>query len=553
MQLRQSIIVALCVLALPLTGLGQGRTPGENAASTEPAANAAEIQELFDSLFVDRLKQVAATRDSADDLALAAEMIELAGNSTSTPGVLVLLCENALMLASKSPKGFETADAALALLLEHAPHRKADWLDKSAEIRQGRYATARSRDDKSKAGEALIEALLMLGDLHLENSKTNQAVSAYRRAMTVAGLIRSQQLPAVKAKYDAAAGHQRIVRKAEQLDARFAANPKDATLAKQLVQIYLVDLDDPVGAAKYALALEDPTLIENIARMTGQADSPSEDDSKALGRWYKKLATEATTDQAKAAMLTRARFYHQEFLARHGADDLEGKAFEIALKGIESNLAKLEEAEAKAAAKSGSKTRSGRMIDVLSLVDPAKHTLSGTWQRNGRQLGLTAPTPFAKIRFPVIPRGSYELSMEFTRVKGQWSMGPILPVADKSVALQMSYNTGGKFYSGLHEVDGRGAPKNATTRDGALIDGKRYQLTVRVLLTNAQNAKVLVYLDGKPYLAWQGATSSLSQSARFAISDPVSLGFVAYNTQMVFHSVKLKMLSGKAVGLSGLK
>ena len=547
------LVIWLATIASSTSMAAPKPASASKVAKKQLQATRAAAREAFDGIFGERLKVVVATRDAADDLALAKEMLELARKSKGTPGVFILLCEHTYKLTSKNPKGLEIASHALQLLLDHFPEQKPDWLAAMVDVRQSQFAGTLKKKDKAEAGEALILALVMLGDLHLDQGKINDAMIAYRRAMSVARSIRFDRFEEIKAKLNAATTRQRLVRRAEQLAARLAANPKDEALARQLVQIYLVEMDNPVAAAEYALLLDDATLLENISRMTQEADSPSEDDSKSLGQWYKELAATAGTDQTRFAMMVRAIFFHQEFLVKHGADDLAGKAIAVSLEILETELAKLEakleKAGIKMVSKYGLRNKGGRVIDLMRLIDTAKHTVSGTWQRKGPTLELTERSKHAKIRFPVIPQGSYELTIEFTRIAGDWSIGPILPVGEKGVSLQMSNNTAGEYSSGLHKIQDKNATSNSTTRNGALVTGKRYLLSIRVMLINDKDAKITVDMDGKPYLAWQGPMSDLSQQPSFALTEPISLGFTAYDTQMKLHVIKLKMLSGKAIGL----
>jgi len=123
-------------LGLPAIGVLLATCLMAQAAEADKAAeDAAKAAAVFQSLYGEDLKRVAATRDTADDVALAARLLEAAKAAETQPALLALLCEKAADLGLADPRGFDTALAAADLLaakgVEAAPElacvELGDW------------------------------------------------------------------------------------------------------------------------------------------------------------------------------------------------------------------------------------------------------------------------------------------------------------------------------------------------------------------------------------------------------------------------------------------
>ena len=82
--------------------------------------------------------------------------------------------------------------------------------------------------------------------------------------------------------------------------------------------------------------------------------------------------------------------------------------------------------------------------------------------------------------------------------------------------------------------------------DGELENNKRHVLAIRVLLLGRDRADIRVHLNGKPYVHWSGPIEDLSPEPSYSISGPASLGWASYQSELHFHVIQLKMLSGTA-------
>ena len=55
-----------------------------------------------------------------------------------------------------------------------------------------------------------------------------------------------------------------------------------------------------------------------------------------------------------------------------------------------------------------------------------------------------------------------------------------------------------------------------------------------------------VTLNDKPFLSWTGPQSAIRQTVAWGLADPTLPGIGAYRSKAIFHSARLKMLTGKA-------
>ena len=300
-----------------------------------------EAADTFNQLYAEDLKRVAATRPADDDLVLAKQLLDAAGKVTHQTAFLTLLCEEAHELAIKAPEGYPTARAALDLLAANVPEKKLESLHKIAAMCQRPYATARG-NTKAKAGEALIEALQVLADAQVAAEDADGAGATLRQALVVASRIRSPSKAAIQTQLAGLGARQKIEKEIDALKAKLEKEPHDAASRKEIVRLYLVEMDNPAQAATFV----DETLDEATRRYVPAATKPPEEAPelacKELGEWYRGLADQATAPAGQGAMLERAKAYYERFMDLHKADDLARTAAALMLKKIEDALAKLD-------------------------------------------------------------------------------------------------------------------------------------------------------------------------------------------------------------------
>jgi formylglycine-generating enzyme required for sulfatase activity len=344
-----------------------------------------EAADTFNKLYADDLKRVAATPAPADDVALAKQLLEAAGKAANQPAFLALLCEKACELAIKDPTGYPTAKAATELLVAGVPEKKVEALQKFAAVYQRSYATARA-EAKAKAGEALLEAFNALADAQAAAEDVDGAIAALKQAIAVATSIKSESKAALQAQLAVLVAQQQAEKQIAALKAKLDANPKDAASRKELVRLYLVELNNPAEAAKFV----DETLDEATRKYVPAAAKPIEAAPEMactqLGDWYRGLADQAMAPASKGAMLCRAQAYYQRFLGLHTAADMDRTAATLTLKKIDDALAKLGPAAVGMPGSSSLTLDLGNGVTMkLVLIRPGKFVMGSPDSEKGRE------------------------------------------------------------------------------------------------------------------------------------------------------------------------
>ena len=353
--------------------------------ASSAAAWADEAADTFNKLYGDDVKRVAATPATADDVALAKQLLEAAGKVANQPDFLALLCEKACELAMKDPAGQPTAKAAAELLVASIPQKKMESLQKMAAIYQHAYTGARV-DARAKAGEALIESLKALATAQAAAEDADGAGATLKQALAVATTIKSESKAAIQAQLAGLASQQQVEKQIAALKARLDADAKDASSRKEIVRLCLVDMNSPAEAVKFV----DETLDAATRKYVPAAAKPIEDVPEVacmeLGDWYKGLADQAATHASKGAMLRRAQAYYQRFLVLHTATDLGRMAATLTLKKIEDALAKLGPAPEPKFSPAALTLDLGNGVTMkLVLIRPGKFTMGSPDSEQGRR------------------------------------------------------------------------------------------------------------------------------------------------------------------------
>lgn len=279
-----------------------------------------------------------------------------------------------------------------------------------------------------------------------------QAIAALKRAARVSRSVGGDRLRAIEARRERARFLLRTRRDIANMKDLIEREPANTSAREKLVRLYLVHLDDPAAAAKHLDGVEDEDLLKYVPAVGKGVESAPELACMELGDWYRRLGESAPTP-AKRAMFERAKAYYERFLSLHEAADLKRITATPALKKVESLLADLIPPEATPAADATGGTTAGEAgtedaevpesgvikpgtwVDLLPLVDPEKHTVKGTWKREGGRLAITDKVEQGRIVIPVMPSGSYRLHCEFVRASGTDAVYWQLPVGPSAVGL----------------------------------------------------------------------------------------------------------------------
>ncbi|MBM4017880.1 MAG: hypothetical protein FJ288_06045 [Planctomycetes bacterium] len=523
---------ALCAALL----LGPATAGSAGAADAEDAAQAVE------SLFGNDIRSVRATPDARDDVELAGRILDAARKAQGQPAFAAVLCEKAYELGCANPTGYPTAAAALELLAQAAADRAAWCAERVLDLRQRQFDAARG-DEKKAAGEALLACLLPALEAKEKSGALPDAAALCRRMQTVAAATDSPRRADIDARADALAMKMKVARQIADVKAMLARDPRNVAAREGLVRLYLVEMDDPAEAAGNLEGAADEKLLKYVpAAAKGVAAAP-EVACTELADWYRGLA-ETAPPAAKAAMYARAKEYLKRFLEVHPAQDLDRTRATLALAKIEEAAAKL---SAPARPTPTPKPPAPRekpappvqqWIDLLALVDPARDAVLGDWSLKEGSLVMTGPGS-TRLAIPVAIDGDYQLQVEFAQMRGDNEVAFILPVRSRATALLIGKDVrqrSGLFWA--EKGDTMVSPAPLKMREPHALE-----VTVRA---DKGSADIDVQLDGKPYFRWQGPQGSLTVWDAYRLPDSKCAGLGAWGGEVVFKSVRLRMLSGEA-------
>ncbi len=175
----------------------------------------------------------------------------------------------------------------------------------------------------------------------------------------------------------------------------------------------------------------------------------------------------------------------------------------------------------------------GQSTELLKLVNPQRHG-KGDWKLRGTELAVTAAASPGRLMIPVIPKGSYVLTVEFTR-QSDGMVGVILPVGPRQCLAAVNYQGAA---NGLDTIQGRPANDNQSTFQAALVNNRRYVLEISVRV-DGRDAAVTVNLDDRPLVFYRGPLTGLALARPWSLGPRNCLGLAA-QSDAVFHNVKFR-------------
>lgn len=306
------------------------------------AAEAEEAAEAFESLYGADVQRVKATQDPKDDVKLAARLLAAAKKATGRPEFLTILCQNAYDLAICWPDGYPTAIEAVELLASEVPNKAADCHARKLGVVELQYKASKG-SAKTAAGKAYLDVLLTVAESHIARGNAEKADELYRKASAIARYIRSPRTREITARQrqlvaEAAALKKRQTR-LKVLHSKLYDNPADTDTRRELILLYVLELDDPGEA----IGLLSDDLDKSLRRYVPGAAKPVETAPELaclqLAVWYEQLATEAS-EAGRVTAFQRAAVYYRRYLALHAGQDASGLSAPRALEAIEKELAK---------------------------------------------------------------------------------------------------------------------------------------------------------------------------------------------------------------------
>ena len=540
-------------------------------AAPLPAA-AENANEVFQSLFGDEWKKVQATRETADDLALAQTLLAAAKTSKSQVELSELLCNQAYTLASRdtTKAGCDLAVASMKQLAELVPAKADAANDKTIAVLKARFSRAEG-EEKSQIGTSLIASHIVQGKALESAGDFTGAVKQYQSAKVLSKQFTSPLAAVLDTLIDSATQRDRIERKIAQLEEKVAADPTNKAQRLDLISLY-VQLDKPAAAVAHAQQSGDADIAKWIPLAVKKiAEVPIEECGK-LGEWYRSLAPKAENDAARRIVLNRSSLYLQRLINEGKKDELAVVKAKLTIGRVKEDLAKLDAAATtttttKPPIDLTKKPERSEEIDLIKLVDPAKDATEGRWEKGNGKVGITVDSTSngAWLDLPVLPQGDYEFQVTFSRATGRAVAKIFVPITPKGglkngesssytpgVAITLGMDDGkvgaiengiGNSYYGYYFEES--SFKNAIhSRALRFSNGKSYAMKIKVE-HEKDEAKVTVLLGGEKYLAWRGDPASSNVSVYRKGMPAVAVYSTVPRSSAVFSNASVQAQGGE--------
>lgn len=266
-------------------------------------------------------------RTPQDASAFAGKLLAYARPLTGDKHLKLLLLEKSYEFGIRNPAGYSTATEAARLLPTVDAERAEESESKLVAVSRLAYQNAKGME-KSQAASALIEQLVAQGDRQFDGWKLTDASKSYADAEKIAATVAPAARDAVHARQQQV---EKVGRKVESLKER-VRKERGEDAARQLTLLYLLDLNKPADAAKYAALSDDIALKKYTTLLNGPPNEIGEADALELAQWFGRMAeTTDATAISRRLRRTQARNFYQRYLALHITDDADRLKAKVAM------------------------------------------------------------------------------------------------------------------------------------------------------------------------------------------------------------------------------
>jgi hypothetical protein len=485
-----------------------------------PAAEQTKARTLIRKLYEKEYAKTAA----ADRAALAKNLLTQARETTDDAAArYVALTESADLAA-----GAGDAPGAMAAIAELARHYAVQVVDlrRAALIRAGTVATA--------AGDC--ETIMRLA---LETADTAAASDAFDAVTQMANLAegeanKTRQLKVI-------AGIQVKLADLRALAAEFGAvtaaltrlekEPENAAAHLTVGRFYALHKGQWEKGLGHLAAGDDPELAALARRELALPEEGLGQAAVADGWWD---YAEKSSGLARTVVREHATQWYQR-----AQETIKG----ITLARIQSRI---EQGTPKAAAPApaagtsavGGASGGSGVVDLLSLIDPAKDGAAGQWTR-GAEGVMCGNSAHACLQIPYAVPEEYDLTVTFVRVEDNGAVAVLLAAGKRAFEFVLDVKGAARF----EQINGKLVKDNPTVVPVAVSNGRGYTLTLEV-----RKAGVRAILDGKTLVEWKGDLKELSRNSDWKLGNNALCGIGANGAKVVFQAIELREVTGKGKG-----
>lgn len=459
---------------------------------------------IFKTLYGEKLSTVDRTRNGADDITLAGEMMAFASDlPAADAGVQCLIYIDAVRLASNG--------ADLGLMKEASGLLNSRWPGQDAvspeELMQLASRAYRSveRNDRAEQGEHYIDLLLQIVDRYVKENDPEQAIGVCRLASTIARTIGSDQLKPIEARLKRLDAANDTAKRIKMLTLSVEKNPQNSPAARELIRMLIIHHNDPKTALKYVESTKDEELIDLVRRCAKGIGRSNAATALRVGDWYVILAEDQDDDPA-VALLGTARKWYARFFAEYRRDDALAKRVRMMDRMAASRIERLSAGNPGPAGDGDPEENQWLSLttppydvrDYLALRPDFLDTAGGQITIDDGQFAI-----------PLKPGSAYEVRITLTvhdpEQYEKRGITVVLPVGEKHT-ITTRYMAKGGTIATIDHVSEKTLIDDAPDRVGGKV-----QLTLQVSQTETQMAYAVLF-NGKPAASWKGITEHLEET-----------------------------------------
>lgn len=278
--------------------------------AVQPAIDQAAA--LFERVYGDDIKRVKATPEPDDDIALAKQILSAARSTKLDESMVRVMCKAAFDLANSSLAGQTTALEAAQTLWQKVPEGRFLAAECRAKLYQREYELTERRVE----AEHYINALIDAAEAGTAAGAFAPAEVLWRRAIEVAERTKARQCALLKQRLPAFAARAAAVKEVNGWVTTAETQSLSDQTRQKLLWSYLLEMDDPVRAAKYLDAASEETLKSNLPLAQMKLSEVAEDTAFRLAEWYSALVSKAGVG-GQELMARRSRGYYLRFFELH--------------------------------------------------------------------------------------------------------------------------------------------------------------------------------------------------------------------------------------------
>jgi len=280
----------------------------------------AEAERVYLDLYGARAARVDKTPSTYDDRLFGRELFGAAKASADSPALRAVLCHKSFAYSVKDPGGHAEAISVMRWLITQDPSQRGRCLPSLRRAHEAWRRHSRGAERKD-AMVGMVNVMLEEADmLAAGRSNTQTLVSAsglYDRALRLATAMGWSMANRQVIRKKLMLANRQVVthRRIALAKSRLKSNPTDAVAAKEMIMMYVVDLDRPDQARRYTFLAGDGTLADRVHRTAFKPTALSAEQLYDLGVWYNKLSARASLESRWLSQL-RAEAYLGQFLSR---------------------------------------------------------------------------------------------------------------------------------------------------------------------------------------------------------------------------------------------